>query len=79
MDVALKELCDMQEGNEVQHKQKERTNELAKLSKIDAEIAKEKGKLTQTDDNEIIQNRIKDLESDRIARLKVVDINKEKL
>ena len=43
----------------------ELTNELAKLSKIGQEIVKEKEKLTQTDDNEIIQNRIRDLESEK--------------
>ena len=61
----------------------ELTNELAKLTATNKEIAKEKEKLEQAYGDEYqtkkIESRISDLESERSARLEVININKEKL
>lgn len=60
-------------------------NELAKLNETNKDLVKENTKLEQAKaDNdkfqiERISNRIRDLESERSARLEVININKEKL
>jgi len=60
-------------------------NELAKLNETNKDLVKENTKLEQAkadNDNyqiERIKNRIRDLESERSARLEVININKEKL
>ena len=60
----------------------ELTNELAKLAETNKDIASEKQKLQQTDDEtqvKKISGRLTELESERSARIEVININKEKL
>ncbi|VDI41631.1 Hypothetical predicted protein [Mytilus galloprovincialis] len=60
-------------------------NELAKLNETNKDLAKENAKLEQAkEDNDEFQidrisSRIRELESERSARLEVININKEKL
>ena len=60
-------------------------NELAKLNETNKDLAKEKGKLEQAKANndefqiERIISRIRDLESERSARLEVINVNRDKL
>ena len=60
-------------------------NELAKLNETNKDLAKENTKLEQAkEDNDEFQidrisSRIRELESERSARLEVININKEKL
>ena len=59
----------------------ELTNNLAKLSDIDKDIAKEKQKLQEAgdDDKKRINDRIKNLEEEKSARLEAASANKEAL
>ena len=60
----------------------ELTNELAKLTETNKELTQEKEKLANTEDEDArkqIQSRISELESERSARLEVINVNKEKL
>jgi hypothetical protein len=74
MDSVLKAMTTVKE---------EVANELAKLGAVDNRIAYEREKLTQVGDDEEnkkrIESRIRDLESERSARLEVINVNKEKL
>jgi hypothetical protein len=73
MDGILKAMTSVKE---------ELANELAKLTETNKELADENDKLTKTKDEDTkkqIESRIKDLESERSARLEVININKEKL
>ena len=60
-------------------------NWLAKLNETNKDLAKEKGKLEQAKANkdefqiERISSRIRDLESERSARLEVINVNRDKL
>ena len=60
----------------------ELTNNLAKLSQLDKDIAKENRKLTETNDSEMIDRinrRLRDYELERDARLESVSTNREML
>ena len=76
MDGILKAMTSVKE---------EIANELAKLNETNEDLAKEKGKLEQTkatkDEFQIerISSRIRDLESERSARLEVINVNRDKL
>ena len=76
MDGVMKAMTDIRD---------ELTNNLAKLSSVDKDLEKEKRKLEQAkgDNDEYqvnrISNRIKDLESERSARMEVINNNREQL
>ena len=76
MDGILKAMTSVKE---------EIANELAKLNETNKDLAKEKGKLEQAKANkdefqiERISSRIRDLESERSARLEVINVNRDKL
>ena len=76
MDGILKAMTSVKE---------EIANELAKLNETNKDIAKEEGKLEQAKANkdefqiERISSRIRDLESERSARLEVINVNRDKL
>ena len=76
MDGILKAMTSVKE---------EIANELAKLNETNKDIAKEKGKLEQAKANkdefqiERISSWIRDLESERSARLEVINVNRDKL
>lgn len=73
MDGILKAMTSVKE---------EVANELAKLTETNKELAQENEKLANAEDDDTrkqIQSRISDLESERSARLEVININKEKL
>ena len=76
MDGILKAMTSVKE---------EIASELAKLNETNKDFAKEKGKLEQAKANkdefqiERISSRIRDLESERSARLEVINVNRDKL
>ena len=76
MDGILKAMTSVKE---------EIAKELAKLNETNEDLAKEKGKLEQAKANkdefqiEKISSRIRDLESERSARLEVINVNRDKL
>ena len=76
MDGILKAMTSVKE---------EIANELAKLNETNKDLAKEKGKLEQAKANkdefqiERISSRIRDLESEKSARLEVINVNRDKL
>lgn len=76
MDGILKAMTSVKE---------EIANELAKLNETNKDLTKEKGKLEQAKANkdefqiERISGRIRDLESERSARLEVINVNRDKL
>ena len=76
MDGILKAMTSVKE---------EIANELAKLNETNKDLTKEKGKLGQAKANkdefqiERISSRIRDLESERSARLEVINVNRDKL
>ena len=73
MDGILKAMTSVKE---------EVANELAKLTETNKELTQEKEKLANTEDEDTrkqIQSRISELESERSARLEVINVNKEKL
>lgn len=76
MDGILKAMTSVKE---------EIANKLAKLNETNKDLAKEKGKLEQAKANkdefqiERISSRIRDLESERSARLEVINVNRDKL
>ena len=69
-------------ANAMTNVKEELANNLAKLAAVDKDISKEKQKLGQTEDEtqvKTINDRITDLESERSARLEVINTNKDAL
>ena len=83
--LTLRELQGLDKA--LQRSRGELTNNLAKLTELDKDIARQKQKLQEAEDDEAteettkrdIRSRIKNLEDERAARLEAASVNKEEL